>query len=324
MTIASLSLSEQVSQVELGKAQKHLTTVIQSVAPPVPTPVPVAAPTVAALPAPPAPQQQVAVMPPAPPAAASTGPPPVIAPVVADASAATPRPDRIKMRSSSFSAKLMQPNFDVAATNKPAETTPTRAKLTKQASVAPSSSSSSTSASTEPVAKTSDKKAVRFSTLATSVSAAVSATPSGESDATGSHRPLPMYSFLSGNQPERAVGTAPKVRNLGASRRNSTLNGPSLASAGLTTAQRIKAAESSYLIHHPAIALQKENESNTTVTVPTRGHKRESVCPDLMGAKRLRSVTAAEASAVSAAGAVPEWNSSTFTAATNGKKSSWR
>jgi hypothetical protein len=338
-----------VSQVELGKAQKHMiTTVIQPAVLPVPPP-PATSSVI---------QTTTALMPPPPPVAASGLSPTPKTEV--SSSSATPRPDRVKMRSSSFSAKLMQqPNYDAAiaagsSSSKSNETTPTRAKLSvKQATTAVATTVGTISSAISNVIHTSvstttqqqgsepkhsDKKAVRFSTLVTSASAnaTTDAEPAAPNTGASSARPLPLYSFLSGNQPERAIGTAPKVRNLGASRRNSTVAGPSLASA-VSAAQRIKTTEASYLIHHPAAAAallhHKENETNnasaaalppSTVATSTRGHKRESVCPELMGAKRLRSVTTDTAGANAASFGPPEpWNSSTL-AAGAGKKSTWR
>lgn len=293
-----------------------ITTVIQPVSAPAQAPPML-------LPHAPVPCATAALMPPPPPvvAVAATTGPVASTSTVNDVSAATPRPDRVKMRSSSFSAKLMQqPNFDTAVC-KSTESTPTRPKLSSKTALAPGSSNTNNS---EP--RNSDKKAVRFSTVAVTTS-------NTDTELPVSNRPLPVYSFLSGNQPERSVGTAPKVRHLGASRRNSVVNGPSLISA-VNSAQRVKTTEASYLIHHPAapasLVHHKENEFNVaaTITTATRGHKRESVCPDLMGAKRLRSLPTVDSSCANVvsgvAPSVPEpWNSSTVTAGA-GKKSTWR
>jgi hypothetical protein len=106
---------------------------------------------------------------------------------------------------------------------------------------------------------------------------------------TSNNKPLPVYSFLSSNQPaERIPGTAPKVRMLSSSaaRRVSTA-----ATSAITTSGAIRLTKADFCV--AATITSKENEVNTSSTsalsaAPVRMNKRDSTLDYSAASKRVK------------------------------------
>jgi hypothetical protein len=293
-TLCSLRFANQVSQVELGKAVKNVVTTTSSVvsvaAPPMPNnnnnnnkdvvsqlhpALQVDFKTVSSVPVSAAGSASVSIT--------ATTP-------VGVAEPATPRPDRAKMRSS-LTARQSQ-----EAAPSPAATAAATVERKRSHSLVPFAASASSNSNAAAVTATSasvaksSSRSVRFaelepiletvvsskerpaSTTATVVAATAANGRENSNNNTNNvnrdNKPLQMYSFLSQSQPERPVGTAPRVRGLlqgGAARRTSVVSSSSqrINNSGSGSALLSSTSTSFFTTSSSSSMSSKENDRDT-------------------------------------------------------------